>query len=222
VLEVPWLFVVQVPAMKMPTPSKKKKVPTKLQPKSRQRKLGKDNGKVVDLGKAKARFLAIYSDPQDLRDEQDIAKELGVLPSQLAAWRNQPSFFEPGSQAFDRALRGSLVPLKKTLLKQAIEHRSQAAINRVLEMVGVLEGRGSKINILNVSGAPHQDTYLEKLTDEELDNEIALRLHATTQGDVVLANGKVVAAAEILDAEYKELDCLDYSAGRRRVDTKRS
>lgn len=197
----------------------RKKRSTKAKPE--RRKLGGGNGKVVDLSKAKARFLQIYSDPQDLRDEQEIAAELNVTPAQLVEWRNQPSFFEPGAQAFDRALRGSLVPLKKTLLKQAMEHRSQSAINRILEMVGVLEGRGTKINILNMGASGSaKDAYLAKLTDDELDNEIALRLHATSEGDVVLANGKVVAATEIMDAEYEELDCLDHRVGGRRVDTK--
>lgn len=177
---------------------------------------------VVDLKAAKARFLQIYSDPQDLRDEQDIAEELGVLPSQLVEWRMQPAFYESGTQAFDRAFRSSLVPLRKMLLKQAFEHRSQSAINRLLEMAGVLEGKGTKINILNMGGSTPADTFLKKLTDEELDGEIALRLHATSQGDVVLQNGAVVPASEIMEADYVELDCLDHGVGRRRVDSKRS
>jgi len=175
---------------------------------------------VVNLDAARAKFLAIYSDPQDLRDEQDIAAALGVLPSQLAAWRNQPSFYEPGSQAFDRAFRGCFVTLKKTLLRQALDHSSQAAITRLLEMFGVLESKGTKIGVF-VGGQQAKNDFLGKLTDAELDDEIALRLSSTTQADVVFSGGRVVPTSEILDAEYEELDCLDHGVGKRRVDAKR-
>jgi len=176
---------------------------------------------VIDLKAAKARFLQIYSDPQDLRDEQDIAEELGVLPSQLVEWRMQPAFYEPGTQAFDRAFRSSLVPLRKILLRQAFKG-SHGAISKLLEMAGVLEGKGTKINILNMGGSTPADAFLNKLTDEELDGEIALRLHATSQGDVVLQDGAIVPASEIQETDYVELDCLDHGVGRRRVDSKRS
>ena len=176
---------------------------------------------LVDLKAAKARFLQIYSDPQDLREEQDIAEELGVLPSQLVEWRMQPAFYESGTQAFDRSFRSSLVPLRKLLLKQAFKG-SQKAISTLLEMAGVLEGKGTKINIMNMGGTTPADAFLNKLTDAELDGEIALRLHATSQGDVVLQNGAVVPVSEIMEADYVELDCLDHGVGRRRMDSKRS
>ena len=175
---------------------------------------------VVDLKAAKSRFLQIYSDPQDLRDEQDIAEELGVLPSQLVEWRMQPAFYEPGTQAFDRVFRSSLVPLRKILLRQAFKG-SHGAISKLLEMAGVLESKGTKINILNMGGTAPADAFLNKLTDEELDGEIALRLHATSQGDVILQDGVIIPSSEIMEADYVELDCLDYGVGRRRVDSKR-
>ena len=176
---------------------------------------------VVDLSKAKARFLAIYSDPQDLRDEQDIAEELGVLPSQLAAWRNQPSFYEPGEQAFNRAFRGSLVTIKKALMRQAVEHSSQSAIRTLLELAGQLEGKGTRIGVFVGGGGKGQvDDYFSKLTDEELDTEIALRLAGTAGTEVVFRNGKVIPQSEVIDVEYDELDCLDHRAGRSRVDAK--
>lgn len=175
---------------------------------------------IVDLKTAKTRFLQIYSDPQDLRDEQDIAEELGVLPAQLVEWRMQPSFYETGTQAFDRSFRSSLVPLRKLLLKQAFKG-SQKAISTLLEMAGVLESKGTKINIMNMGGNTPADAFLNKLTDEELDGEIALRLHATSQGDVIFQNGAVVPASEIMEADYAGLDCLDHGVGRRRVDSKR-
>lgn len=213
-------------------PARKKKRPVKKgaassnQPKGRtgQRKLGGDKTAVVDLTKARKRFLQIYADPQDVRDEQDIAEELGVHPAQLVEWRLQPSFYEPGTQMFDQALRSSRVPLVKTLLQQAFQRKSQGAINKVLEMLGMIEGKGTKINIMNVgaNGGSQSDSHLGKLTDSELDDEIALRLHATTKGDVVLQDGAVVPYEDFVDVDYKELDCLDHGTTRPRVDTKGS
>lgn len=166
---------------------------------------------VVDISKAKSKFLEIYSNPMDLRDDQEVAKALGVQPAKLAEWRNAPSFFEVGERKFNQNFRGSLVTIKKTLLTQALVHKSSSAMRTVLEMLGQIEGKAGTVNILNMNGQV-QDNGLNKLTDEELDDEITLRLSATASADVRLHQGKVVPA-EVIDVEYEELDCLNHSIG---------
>jgi hypothetical protein len=171
---------------------------------------------VVDLVDAKKKFYRIFCDPIDVRDEQDIAKELGVSPAQLVEWRIKPEFYEPAAAELNRASKGALVLLHKHMMKNALEHGSQRAIDTLLEMHGVTQGKGSRVNILNLaSGATGQvgggSDFIAKLTDEELDIEISRLLSDTSEADVKFFKSKVVPVQEeeVMDAEVVQFDCLD-------------
>lgn len=147
---------------------------------------------VVDIETAREKFLELWSDPLDLRTEEEIAEELSVHPAQLKKWRSDPAFYEPATEKFQKAFRGSVIPILKNLFRQVEKHKSLGATKVLLQLLGMLEGQGTKINIMNVGTAGGGNSPAVDFTDEELDLEIHRLVTETMPEDVEYVNRKIV------------------------------
>jgi len=163
------------------------------------RRLG-GNNKPASPERVRQRFLRIWSDPLDLREECEIADELGVEASELVKLRMDPSFYEPAWKMFQQAFPASLIPLKKRLTKQAIVHGSVSASRLLLEVIGMIEGKNkTQINVNVGTG----DAVAANLSDPELDSEIHRLLIEVGPADVSYRDGQaypiIAIDAEVID-----------------------
>lgn len=147
---------------------------------------------VVDIETAREKFLELWSDPLDLRTEEEIAVELHVHPMQLKKWRSDPAFYEPATERFQKAFRGSVIPILKNLFRQVEKHKSLGATKVLLQLLGMLEGQGTKINIMQVGTGGSGSSPAVDFTDEELDLEIHRLITEAMPEDVVYVEGKVI------------------------------
>lgn len=169
----------------------------------------------VDLRSAESRYLEIYSDATDTRTDEEVSQELGVDPSQLLRWRDDPEFAAEADFRFAQSLaRGGKIMIFKKLVQQS-KGGSTASTRILLESLGQLKQKGDvTINVGGGASHPYADV-VESLSDSELDSEIGRLLELTSPGDVMLRSKRVMPVSE---AEYETVGSVEAEPDSGGVD----
>lgn len=143
----------------------------------------------VNMEEVRSRFMEIWSDPMDTRNEREIAEELGVTIETLKSLRLDPRFYEAATFKFQQSFKSNLIPIFKNLVNQAVKYRSIGASKILLEILGLLEGRGTKVQVNNYQG---RNIDTSSLTNEELESEIHRLEIELFPSDLRIKNCKVL------------------------------
>ena len=150
-----------------------------------------------EFEKRRSRFFEMWSDPLNTDTEIAMSKKLEIDLTQLVRWRLDPNFYQAAWKRYQETLQVSIVPIMRRMVAQAQEG-SPRAIDKILEMLGMIEGKGSKINIFNVSGKEGFDSqFIRELSDSELDVEIDRIYRVLYMGDITLRGKEVLPAQDV-------------------------
>lgn len=161
---------------------------------------------LTQLSKKKEEFLNKYANPLDLSTEKELAEELEVPLQQIVDWRDDAEIASLTWSRFQPAFQNIRVPLMKDLIRQALKGKSQKANEKLLEILGVIQGKnGPTMNIFNFHGGSIVAQAMDKMTDLELDKEIARLQESIAVPDITYLDGETHPTQEILDVDYEEL-----------------
>ena len=160
-----------------------------------------------DLDEIKLKFLALYSDPLDTSTDKELAEKLDIPVSLVSSFKTDTELASIGWSKFQPAFQNIRIPLMKDLIRQALVHKSQKATEKLLEILGILQGKGNTtVNVFSMNTSTGLVTQtLEKLTDQELDKEILRLQESIAVDDIVYLDGQVESTKEIIDVAYEEL-----------------
>ena len=148
-----------------------------------------------ELEKRRVQFFEMWSDPLNTDSEVVMAKKLRTDLSQLVRWRLDPTFYQAAWKRYQETLQVSIIPIMRNLVAQAHEG-SPRAMDKILEMLGMIEGKGSKVNIF-VGQEGFDSQFLRDLSDSELDIEIDRLYRVLYLGDVTLRGKEVLPAKDV-------------------------
>ena len=150
-----------------------------------------------EFEKTRTQFFEMWSDPLNTDSEVTMAKKLKTELSQLVRWRLDPAFYQAAWKRYQETLQVSIIPIMRKMVGQAQEG-SPRAIEKILEMLGMIEGKGAKINVFNVTGKDGFDSqFIRELSDSELDVEIDRLFRVLYLGDVRLRGKEVTPAKDV-------------------------
>lgn len=153
----------------------------------------------VDLKKAQEKFFALWSNPLNTDDDTILSRKLGVPVSVIADWKADPILGDQASRLFLTNIRINTIPILRNLIAQA-KDGSARAIDKFLEVAGLVESKGATIN-LNIGGGggdPLQLAFIQELSDEDLDREINRLFTSLYASDIRIQEGDI---SPVFDAE---------------------
>jgi hypothetical protein len=145
---------------------------------------------VIDL---RAKVFEAFSNPLDLRLDEELAEEFGVDIVVIQRFRMDPIFMDPVNVTFHQALQHVKPTLFKTLIRDVIHggRNKMASAKLLLQSMGAIGGDGTTVNV-NLNGAAKDE--MSSLTSAEVDSEIHRLLMETSPIDVLFKENKVVVA----------------------------
>lgn len=185
------------------------------------RRIGKAKGKngtsssVLDLEAIKKKYIRIWADPTESRTDEQIAKDLGVDPSQLISWQYDPTFNVPASHLFQQNIPVLRAQVMRKIAQQALSSGSGKGMRTLAEMFGLVKGKGDvNLNLLMGDAANLSSDRIKCMTDGDLEKELERMMTLSYPHDVNMVDGKVIPASEVLDIEYEDLGPNLSSLGR--------
>jgi hypothetical protein len=163
----------------------------------------------LDIQEKRKRFFQLWSNPLEWRGEKELAQELDVPTVQLEVWKKDPEFFIPATRIYQQQFRANFVPICRRIIATLEANNSLQAARLLLEMLGMVEGRGSKLNLTINAGPGGGDgggSTVQRLTDAELDAEIQRLFLVTAPADIDTSLSKVqpIEDAQIEDGEFED------------------
>jgi hypothetical protein len=137
-----------------------------------------------------------FSNPLDMRTDNQLAADLGVEPVELTRVRSDPAFMQQVTRTFDRLLVGVKPEIMKCLLRsvQAGGKDSSANAKILLQALGVLDT--GKV-VVNVNGGEGFADPFAKMSSYEIDAEIQRLVVETVPSDIMFSGGQVVPYEEV-------------------------